>query len=84
MERPRVRRSGEMQPKWKFALIVWIAIWPTITVFQAVLGPLLRQLPLPLATFVTTAVVVPLMVYVLIPALMKTLGPIMGMKVSAP
>ncbi len=68
-----------MQPSWRFALIVWIAIYPTITVLQFVLGELLRELPLPVATLVSTGILVPLMVFVLIPGLMKTLGPVLGL-----
>lgn len=68
-----------MQPSWRLALVIWIAIYPTITVLQLAVGPWLRQLPLPVATLVTTGVLVPLMVFILIPNLMRVLGPRLGL-----
>ncbi len=61
-------------PKWKFALMVWIAIYPSITFVQFLLGNKIIQLPLPLRTLIMTGILVPLMVYVLLPLLRKLLG----------
>lgn len=68
-----------MQPSWKFALIVWLAIYPAITLLQLVIGPYVRELPLPLATLVMTGILVPLAVFVLIPTLVRFLGPTLGL-----
>lgn len=58
--------------KWKMAIIIWIAIYPTITTLFFILGPFLLKIPyLPLRTLVLTLVVVPLMVFILIPFLQK-------------
>lgn len=48
-------------------LIVWIAIYPAITAIMLVFGTYLNELPILLRTFILTVVLVPLMVYVLIP-----------------
>ncbi|MGL5860690.1 MAG: hypothetical protein ACRCY9_05480 [Phycicoccus sp.] len=53
------------------ALIVWVAVYPTITLVLALLGPLVHHWPLPLQTLLVTAVVVPPVTYVLIPALTR-------------
>ncbi len=53
--------------KLKNILIVWVAIYPTITIIQFLFGELLNELPLVLRTLTLTGVLVPLMVFVLIP-----------------
>jgi len=65
-----------MKPKkWKMAILIWIAIYPTITLIFLFFGKDLLQIhPLPLRTLVLTLVVVPLMTYILIPFLQKLLG----------
>jgi antibiotic biosynthesis monooxygenase (ABM) superfamily enzyme len=75
------RESRGMKPSWRSALIVWVAIYPTLTLLQLVMGDVLRKLPLPLATLVSTAILVPLMVFLLIPAASKLLGPWLGLPV---
>jgi len=52
--------------KWKFALMVWIAIYPAITLASFLLGDYIKDLALPIRTL--------LMVYVLLPLLRKILG----------
>ncbi|MBT2470913.1 hypothetical protein J7E97_24365 [Streptomyces sp. ISL-66] len=53
------------------ALITWLAIYPTVTAVVALIGGATAGLPLPVQTMILTAVVVPVAVYVLVPALMK-------------
>lgn len=61
--------------KWKMAIVVWLAIYPLITVMQWLLGPQLAKVtPLALRTLILTAVVVPLMVYGVLPLVQKLLG----------
>ena len=61
--------------KWKMAIIIWVAIYPTITTIFLLFGKQLMAVnPLPLRTLCLTLVVVPLMVFVLIPLLQKLLG----------
>ncbi|WP_298120796.1 hypothetical protein [Flavobacterium sp.] len=61
-------------PKWKFAVMVWIAIYPTITLVSLLIGDYIKNLPLPLKTLIMTGMLVPLMVFVLLPFLRKILG----------
>ncbi|MBP2831049.1 hypothetical protein J8281_02515 [Aquimarina sp. U1-2] len=53
--------------KLRTIMIVWVAIYPTITVIQYFFGETLSQLPLALRTLILTSVLVPSMVCVLIP-----------------
>jgi antibiotic biosynthesis monooxygenase (ABM) superfamily enzyme len=61
-------------PKWKFAVMVWIAIFPSITLLQMLIGKQLLALPIPLRSLILTLILVPLMVFVLLPILRKFLG----------
>lgn len=63
-----------MPPRYKQALVVWLAIYPTITLLQLTFGSTLAQLPIPLRTLVLTGVLVPLMVFVLVPTLNRLLA----------
>lgn len=59
-------------PKWKMAILVWIAVYPTITLIFLIFGKWISVInPLPLRTLSITLVLVPLMVFVLIPFLNK-------------
>lgn len=60
--------------KWKMAIIIWLAIYPLITIIFALLGKQLIQIePLPLRTLIITVIAVPIMVFILIPTLQKLL-----------
>lgn len=61
-------------PKWKFAIMVWLAIYPTITLVTFLIGDYIKQLPLPLKTLLLTGILVPLMVFILLPLLRNLLG----------
>ena len=64
-----------MPPRWKTAIVVWLAIYPTITLVLWLAGPRIAGWPLALRTLAITAVVVPLMVYLLMPAFQRLLRP---------
>ncbi len=53
--------------KHKNTLIVWISIYPAISIFLILFGEPLNRLPVLLRTLILTMVLVPLMVYVLVP-----------------
>ena len=56
--------------------LTWLGIWPTITlVLWQLLPVLLPRFPLPIVTLMITAVVVPLMGYVIMPTLLRWFGP---------
>lgn len=57
------------------AILVWIAIYPTITLLFLIFGDQLARIqPLPLQTLVTTGIIVPLLTFTVIPPLQKLLG----------
>lgn len=60
-------------PKWKFALMVWIAIYPSITLVSYLIGDFIKNLPLAIRTLIMTGILVPLMVFILLPLLSKIL-----------
>lgn len=60
-------------PRWKTAVLVAVAIYPLALLTGAVVQPLLGGLPLPVRTLVTTAVLVPAMTWVVVPALSRLL-----------
>jgi len=53
--------------KHKMAFIVWLAIFPLITLVSFLLGDQLMRLPLLFRTFVMTLGIVPLVFYVVVP-----------------
>ncbi|WP_295117152.1 hypothetical protein [uncultured Chitinophaga sp.] len=55
----------------KNAFIVWLAIYPLVTFMSFVLGDYLVALPLAAQTFISTAIAVPVVFYVLVPLLNK-------------
>lgn len=61
-------------PKWKFAIMIWLAIYPAITLLTYLIGDKINYLPLPLKTLIMTGILVPLMFFVLLPLLRKILG----------
>jgi antibiotic biosynthesis monooxygenase (ABM) superfamily enzyme len=61
-------------PRWKLAILVWLAIFPALTLLLWLIGPEIRDWPLALRTLALTAVLVPVMVFVLLPALQRLLA----------
>lgn len=57
--------------KHKRAFLVWLAIYPLITILYYLLGSYLILLPLIARTFVLTIIAVPVMFYFLVPLLNK-------------
>jgi antibiotic biosynthesis monooxygenase (ABM) superfamily enzyme len=68
---PRAATRPSAPPRRRQALLVWLAIYPTITLLLELGGPLINDWPLPLRTLALTATAVPLMVFVLLPALQR-------------
>ena len=64
-----------MPPRWKFAVVVWLAIYPSLTLILWLVGPAIRDWPVALRTLGLTLVLVPLMVFLLIPGLQRLLRP---------
>jgi antibiotic biosynthesis monooxygenase (ABM) superfamily enzyme len=53
----------------QLALMIWLAVFPTLTVLNLVLGDLLADVPSVLRTFVLASVAVPIVIYGLMPRL---------------
>jgi antibiotic biosynthesis monooxygenase (ABM) superfamily enzyme len=61
--------------KWKMAILIWIAIYPTVTIIAILFGSLFEKIALlPLRTLASTLIVVPIAVYAIVPALQKVLN----------
>ena len=58
-------------PRYKIAIVTWLAIFPLITLISYGTGPLFGDLPIIVRTFVVSAVVVPLMTYVVMPRMTR-------------
>ena len=61
-------------PKWKFSVMVWIAIYPAITLLTYLIGDKINNLPLPIKTLIMMGILVPLMIFVSLSILRKILG----------
>jgi antibiotic biosynthesis monooxygenase (ABM) superfamily enzyme len=53
--------------KWKLAILIWLFIYPTITLLFYVLGPFMSDWQPFARTLVLTLILVPLMVFVALP-----------------
>ncbi len=56
-------------PRYKQAVITWLAVYPALTATLAMLGPLMETWPLPMRTLLVTLLLVPVVVYVIVPLL---------------
>ena len=57
--------------KHQLALMIWIAVFPTLTALNLAFGDTLAHLPSVLRTFVLATVAVPIVIYGLMPRLHK-------------
>lgn len=58
--------------KWKMAVVIWLAIYPLITLILVLFGRQLAKVtPTPLRTLLLTAILVPIMVYWAMPLVQK-------------
>lgn len=53
--------------KHKRAFLVWLAIYPLVTLLFYLLGEFLLQFPLPVRTLILTLIAVPMMAYIILP-----------------
>ncbi len=60
--------------KHQLAIMIWVAVFPTLTVLNLTLGGLLDGLPIVLRTFILTTVAVPIVIYGLMPQLHRIRG----------
>jgi antibiotic biosynthesis monooxygenase (ABM) superfamily enzyme len=64
-------RSNPVPPptQHQLALMIWVAVFPTLTVINLAFGSTLAHLPSMLRTFVLATVAVPVVIYGLMPRL---------------
>ncbi|WP_059012136.1 hypothetical protein [Streptomyces specialis] len=51
--------------------VTWLAVYPSITIVQMLLGPSIENLSVPVRVLIITGLVVPVVVYALVPVLLK-------------
>lgn len=68
-------RAVRPPPHWKVAVLTFAGLYPPLLLVLGTLGPHLDPLPLPVRTAVVAALLVPLMVYVVMPALVRLADP---------
>ena len=68
---PEQRHSDPVPPptKHQLALMIWLAVLPTLIVLNLLLNSALADLPLVLRTFVLATIAVPIVIYGLMPQL---------------
>ena len=68
---PSTGSAGTLPPptKHQLALMIWVAVFPTLTVLNLILGSTLEDLTPVLRTFVLATVAVPIVIYGLMPRL---------------
>jgi antibiotic biosynthesis monooxygenase (ABM) superfamily enzyme len=60
--------------KHQLALMIWLAVFPTLTVLNLALGDWLRTLTPVLRTFVLATIAVPIVIYAVMPQLHRLRG----------
>jgi antibiotic biosynthesis monooxygenase (ABM) superfamily enzyme len=63
--------TAQKMRQHKFTFIIWLAIYPLVTVLHFLIGDYLNKLPAALGTLVSTLIAVPVMVYLLVPLYSK-------------
>jgi antibiotic biosynthesis monooxygenase (ABM) superfamily enzyme len=71
---PNSRPTAAGPSKHQLALMIWLAVFPTLTVLNLALGDWLRTLTPVLRTFVLATIAVPIVIYGLMPQLHRLRG----------
>ena len=58
-------------PRYKMAVITWLAIFPLVNLINLILAPILTNLSPPKRTLILTAILVPLMTYIVMPRMTR-------------
>ena len=66
----------------QLALMIWLAVFPTLTILNLVLGDWLHTLSPVLRTFVLATIAVPIVIYGLMPQLHKLRGRLLTRRAS--
>ncbi len=71
MSDPSLRPAGGPPTKHHLALMIWICVFPTLTVINLTLSDWLAPMSAVLRTFVLATIAVPIVIYGLMPQLHK-------------
>jgi antibiotic biosynthesis monooxygenase (ABM) superfamily enzyme len=69
--------------KHQLALMIWVAVFPTLTILNVLLGDSLADMPKIVRTFVLATVAVPIVIYGLMPRLHRLRGRIISARARA-
>ena len=64
-------------PRWKMAIVTVLGVWPVSILVPSALAPLIRTLPPVLQALVVAVGIVTLLTWVVMPLLVKLLGPLL-------
>lgn len=65
------------------ALMIWLAVFPTLTALNLLLGSWLGHLPVVLRTFVLASIAVPIVVYGIVPRLHRVRTRVLARRLAA-
>jgi antibiotic biosynthesis monooxygenase (ABM) superfamily enzyme len=68
--------------KHQLALMIWIAVFPTLTFINLTIGPYLRDTNPVLRTFVLATIAVPIVIYGLMPRLHRVRGRLLARRAA--
>ena len=71
MSDPSLRPAGGPPTKHQLALMIWLCVFPTLTVINLTLSDWLAPMSAVLRTFVLATIAVPIVIYGLMPQLHK-------------
>ena len=74
MDRNNDRPKGP-PPAHKMAVVMGVAVYPTITILLWLTAPLIGHLPLPVRTLILTVLMVPVMIWFVVPKVTALFGP---------
>ncbi|SIN59839.1 hypothetical protein SAMN02745824_0376 [Parasphingorhabdus marina DSM 22363] len=70
----KAEAAGGNPGKFRLALASWLGVWPVLTGLSFILTPLLQPWPLAARTLVTSAIMVPVMIFGVMPAIERLLS----------
>jgi antibiotic biosynthesis monooxygenase (ABM) superfamily enzyme len=81
--RPAVALNTVGPPtKHQLALMIWIAVFPTLTVINLTIGPYLQDTNPVLRTFVLATIAVPIVIYGVMPRLHRIRGRVLARRIA--
>jgi antibiotic biosynthesis monooxygenase (ABM) superfamily enzyme len=69
--------------KHQLALMIWVAVFPTLTLLNLAIGPSLEDTNPVLRTFVLATIAVPIVIYGLMPRLHQARGRLLSRRATA-